>query len=165
MFVGPGDDGLRRHDRRRKRRTDDMTVNPTKEKKLTNMRATGSDRNILLKPPRQLSLEAALEYIEEDELVEVTPSKIRLRKILLTEHDAARKPAAGHSRQNRRIGNRFAHEETEVTEEAAVHAPFPPLPPVHRFVCILTAALCSSAVKKRARSLAHHIGQSRRQLS
>ena len=78
-------------------RTGDMTVNPTKEKKLTNMRATGSDRNILLKPPRQLTLEAALEYIEEDELVEVTPTQIRLRKILLTEHDrkrAARKAAA-----------------------------------------------------------------------
>jgi GTP-binding protein len=64
----------------------DMTVNPTKEKKLSNMRATGSDRNILLKPPRLLTLEAALEYIEEDELVEVTPDKIRLRKIFLSEH-------------------------------------------------------------------------------
>ncbi len=67
-------------------RSGDMTVNPTKEKKLTNMRATGSDRNILLKPPREMTLEAALEYIEEDELVEVTPDKIRLRKMLLTEH-------------------------------------------------------------------------------
>ncbi|HWL72617.1 MAG TPA: translational GTPase TypA, partial [Burkholderiaceae bacterium] len=70
--------------------TGDMTVNPTKEKKLTNVRAAGSDRNILLKPPRQLSLEAALEYIEDDELVEVTPDKIRLRKILLSEHDRKR---------------------------------------------------------------------------
>jgi GTP-binding protein len=68
-------------------RTGDMVVNPTKEKKLTNMRATGSDRNILLKPPRTMSLEAALEYIEEDELVEVTPTQIRLRKILLTENE------------------------------------------------------------------------------
>jgi GTP-binding protein len=49
------------------------------------MRASGSDRNILLKPPRVLSLEAALEYIEEDELVEVTPGSIRLRKIVLSE--------------------------------------------------------------------------------
>ncbi len=73
-----------------------MAVNPTKEKKLTNMRAAGSDRNILLKPPRELSLEAALEYIDEDELVEVTPNSIRLRKILLTEADrrkAARRRA------------------------------------------------------------------------
>ncbi|MFM8703074.1 MAG: GTPase, partial [Planctomycetia bacterium] len=68
-------------------RSEDMIVNPTKEKKLTNMRASGSDRNILLKPPRRMSLEEALEYIEEDELVEVTPAVIRLRKILLSEHE------------------------------------------------------------------------------
>jgi GTP-binding protein len=54
------------------------------------MRATGSDENILLKPPRKMDLEAALEYIEEDELVEVTPGSIRLRKILLTENDRKR---------------------------------------------------------------------------
>ena len=54
-------------------RPDDMNVNPTKEKKLTNMRAVGHDRNILLKPARRLSLEEALEFIAEDELVEVTP--------------------------------------------------------------------------------------------
>jgi len=65
----------------------DMDVNPTKEKKLTNMRASGTDRNILLKPARQLSLEEALEFIEEDELVEVTPKQIRLRKIMLREID------------------------------------------------------------------------------
>jgi GTP-binding protein len=71
-------------------RSEDMTVNPTREKKLTNVRAAGSDENILLKPPRQLSLEAALEYIEEDELVEITPQSIRLRKILLKESDRRR---------------------------------------------------------------------------
>ena len=49
-------------------RSGDMAVNPSKEKKLTNIRAAGSDDNILLKPPRELSLEAALEYIEDDEL-------------------------------------------------------------------------------------------------
>jgi GTP-binding protein len=73
-----------------------MAVNPTKEKKLTNMRATGSDRNILLKPPRVLTLEMALEYIDDDELVEVTPNSIRLRKIMLSENDrrkAARRRA------------------------------------------------------------------------
>ena len=58
-----------------------------KEKKLTNIRAAGSDRNILLKPPRNMSLEESLEYIEEDELVEVTPEAIRLRKLLLSEHE------------------------------------------------------------------------------
>ncbi len=71
-------------------RPDDMNVNPTKEKKLTNIRAVGHDRNILLKPARRLSLEEALEFIAEDELVEVTPTKIRLRKILLKEADRRR---------------------------------------------------------------------------
>jgi len=71
-------------------RDNDLAVNPTKEKKLTNMRATGSDENILLKPPRKMDLEAALEYIEDDELVEVTPTQIRLRKMLLTENDRRR---------------------------------------------------------------------------
>ena len=74
-------------------RSDDMNVNPTKEKKLSNMRAAGHDRNVLLRPARRLSLEEALEFIEDDELVEVTPTQIRLRKILLNEH--ARKRARG----------------------------------------------------------------------
>jgi GTP-binding protein len=87
MFIGPGEEVYEGMIVGENARTGDMTVNPTKEKKLTNMRATGSDRNILLKPPRQLTLESALEYIEEDELVEVTPDKIRLRKILLAEHE------------------------------------------------------------------------------
>jgi GTP-binding protein len=72
-------------------RDNDMTVNPCREKKLTNIRAAGSDENVILKPPRDLSLEAALEYIEDDELVEVTPKSIRLRKILLKESDRRRK--------------------------------------------------------------------------
>jgi len=71
-------------------RSADMDVNPTKEKKLTNMRASGTDRNILLKPARRLSLEEALEFIEADELVEITPTQIRLRKIILKETDRRR---------------------------------------------------------------------------
>jgi GTP-binding protein len=71
-------------------RDNDMNVNPCREKKLTNIRAAGSDENVILKPPRQMSLEAALEYIEDDELVEVTPENIRLRKILLKESDRRR---------------------------------------------------------------------------
>jgi GTP-binding protein len=71
-------------------RENDLAVNPTKEKKLSNMRASGSDENILLKPPRKMDLEAALEYIEDDELVEITPGSIRLRKALLREHDRRR---------------------------------------------------------------------------
>jgi GTP-binding protein len=64
-------------------RPGDMDVNPTKEKKLTNMRSKGSDENIQLEPPRELTLEGALENIEDDELIEVTPKSIRLRKRLL----------------------------------------------------------------------------------
>lgn len=90
LFVAPGDEIYEGMIVGENSRSGDMTVNPTKEKKLTNMRASGSDRNILLKPPRQMSLEAALEYIEDDELVEVTPDRIRLRKILLTENERKR---------------------------------------------------------------------------
>ena len=68
-------------------RPDDIVVNPTKAKQLTNMRTTSSDENIILKPARQMTLEQALEYIEEDELVEVTPLNIRLRKESLTENE------------------------------------------------------------------------------
>ncbi len=85
MFVGPGDIVYEGMIVGENSRSEDMAVNPTKEKKLTNMRASGSDRNILLKPPRELSLEAALEYIEDDELVEVTPTSVRLRKMVLSE--------------------------------------------------------------------------------
>jgi GTP-binding protein len=64
-------------------RADDMDVNPTKEKKLTNMRTSSSDHTIPLVPYRHLSLEQALEFIREDECVEVTPSTVRLRKVIL----------------------------------------------------------------------------------
>jgi GTP-binding protein len=77
-------------------RGNDLVVNPTKGKQLTNIRAAGSDENILLTPPIRLSLEQALEFIDDDELVEVTPTSIRLRKKLLTESDrkrASRQPA------------------------------------------------------------------------
>jgi GTP-binding protein len=90
LFVAPGDDVYEGMIVGENARSDDMAVNPTKEKKLTNMRATGSDKNILLKPPRIMSLETAIEYIEEDELVEVTPSNIRLRKKVLKETDRRR---------------------------------------------------------------------------
>ncbi len=68
-------------------REDDIVVNPTKAKQLTNMRTTSRDENIILKPARKMTLEQALEYIEEDELVEVTPANIRLRKLSLTENE------------------------------------------------------------------------------
>ena len=68
-------------------REGDIVVNPTKAKALTNMRTTSRDENIILKPARKMTLEQALEYIEEDELVEVTPTSIRLRKAALTENE------------------------------------------------------------------------------
>jgi GTP-binding protein len=76
-------------------RDNDLPVNVCREKKLTNIRSATSEKNILLKPPRQLTLEAALEYIEDDELVEVTPGAIRLRKVFLKENDRKR-----YARQN-----------------------------------------------------------------
>lgn len=93
MFVKPGDPVYEGMIVAENARNEDMMVNPIKEKKLTNMRASGSDKNILLKPPRLLTLELALEYIEDDEMVEVTPSSIRLRKKFLTED--ARRRASG----------------------------------------------------------------------
>jgi GTP-binding protein len=68
-------------------RDNDLPVNVCREKKLTNIRAASADKSIILKPPRQMTLEQALEYIEEDELVEVTPGAIRMRKSLLKEAD------------------------------------------------------------------------------
>jgi GTP-binding protein len=69
-------------------RSSDLTVNITKEKKLTNMRASTSDATIILRPPRILSLDQAIEFIAQDELVEVTPLSVRLRKMEL---DASRR--------------------------------------------------------------------------
>ena len=71
-------------------RGNDLTVNPMKEKKLTNIRAAGSDENVILTAPIRLSLEQALEFIDDDELVEVTPKAIRVRKALLKEHERKR---------------------------------------------------------------------------
>jgi GTP-binding protein len=71
-------------------RDNDLPVNICREKKQTNVRAAGAEKTVPLKPPRQFSLETALEYIEEDELVEITPRAIRLRKIYLKENDRKR---------------------------------------------------------------------------
>ena len=94
LFVGPGDDVYEGMIVGENARDNDLVVNPTKEKKLTNVRAAGSDENIILKPHRQLFLEAALEYIEDDELVEVTPNVIRMRKIYLRENERRRQTKA-----------------------------------------------------------------------
>jgi len=80
MFVKPGDAVYEGMIVGENARVGDIDVNPAKEKKLTNMRTTASDEMIILEPPRQVTLELALEYIEDDELIEVTPLSIRLRK-------------------------------------------------------------------------------------
>ncbi len=90
LFVAPGDDVYEGMIVGENSRDNDMVVNPQKEKKLTNIRAAGADDAILLKPPRAMSLEASLEYIEDDEYVEVTPRVIRLRKVHLTENQRRR---------------------------------------------------------------------------
>jgi GTP-binding protein len=91
LFVNPGDKVyvgliLGEHSR-----DNDLDVNPIREKKLTNIRAAGKDEALLLTPPRRMSLEQAIAYVEDDELVEVTPSAVRLRKRHLDPH--ARKKA------------------------------------------------------------------------
>ena len=80
MFVGPGDPVYEGMIAGEHVRPGDLDVNVTRGKKLTNMRTTASDDNVQLEPPREITLELALEYIEDDELIEVTPDAIRLRK-------------------------------------------------------------------------------------
>ena len=87
MFVTPGDHVYEGMLVGENSRPADLDVNVTKEKKLTNMRTTASDENVILEPPRQITLEYALEYIDEDELIEVTPESIRLRKRQLAATD------------------------------------------------------------------------------
>ena len=90
MFVKPGDEVYEGMIVGEFNKDTDCVVNVCREKKLSNMRTTGSDENIILKPPRDMSLEIALEYIEDDELVEITPKTIRLRKRYLRETDRKR---------------------------------------------------------------------------
>jgi GTP-binding protein len=75
-------------------RENDLVVNPIKTKKLTNMRASGKDEAVVLTPPIELTLEYAVEFIADDELVEVTPQSIRIRKRYLTENDRKRSSRA-----------------------------------------------------------------------
>jgi GTP-binding protein len=90
LFVPPGSEVYEGQVLGEHCRDNDLPVNICREKKLTNMRATGSDGVSVIKPPRALTLELALEYIEEDELVEITPKAIRLRKIYLKENERKR---------------------------------------------------------------------------
>jgi GTP-binding protein len=90
MFVSPGEQlyegmiiGINSRD-------NDLVVNPVKTKQLTNVRASGKDEAIMLVPPIQITLESAVEFIADDELVEITPKSIRLRKRHLKEHERRR---------------------------------------------------------------------------
>jgi GTP-binding protein len=83
LFIGPGANLYEGMIVGENNKGNDLVVNATKEKKLTNMRASGSDEAIRLTPPKIMTLELALEYIEDDELVEITPKSIRLRKRIL----------------------------------------------------------------------------------
>ena len=76
-------------------RSNDLAVNPIKGKQLTNVRASGTDENIQMTPPVKFTLEQALDFIEDDELVEVTPTFIRLRKKFLKEHERKRAARGG----------------------------------------------------------------------
>jgi GTP-binding protein len=103
MFVKPTDEVYEGMIVGENAKDDDMTVNTCREKKMSNMRTTSRDENIILKPPRDMTLELALEYIEDDELVEVTPKFIRLRKRALKENErrrTARADAAAESPEN-----------------------------------------------------------------
>ena len=96
LFVGPGTEVYEGMIVGENSRSDDMDVNPTKEKKLTNVRASSSDVLIPLIPHRQLSLEQSLEFCREDECVEVTPAVVRIRKVHLSAQD--REKARGRAR-------------------------------------------------------------------
>ena len=90
LMVGPGEEIYEGMVVGIHSRENDLVVNPLKEKKLTNVRASGTDENILLTTPVKMTLEQALEFIDEDELVEVTPKTIRVRKEFLKEHQRKR---------------------------------------------------------------------------
>ncbi len=90
FFIGPGEQIYEGMIVGRASDEFDVAINVVRAKKLTNMRAAGSDENVKLAPPDELTLERAIEFIEDDELVEVTPKTIRLRKRMLNETDRLR---------------------------------------------------------------------------
>ena len=101
LFVNPGEKVYVGMILGENARGSDLEVNPIKEKKLTNIRAAGKDDAMLLIPPRRMSLEQAIAYIEDDELVEVTPGAVRLRKRYLDPHERKRRERRARRRQRR----------------------------------------------------------------
>ena len=90
LFVSPGEEVYEGMIVGENSRDNDLIVNVTKGKQLTNVRASGTDENIILTPPRKFTLEQAIDYIQEDELIEVTPNAVRMRKRYLLENDRKR---------------------------------------------------------------------------
>ena len=99
MFVGPGVEVYEGMIVGENSRSEDMDVNPTKEKKLTNIRSSTADELVRLIPPRELSLEQALEFVREDESAEVTPKNVRLRKVILDQQQRTRSTRRGRAGQ------------------------------------------------------------------
>jgi GTP-binding protein len=95
MFIGPGVEVYRGMVVGENSREEDLDVNVCKEKHLSNMRASGTDEALVLTPPQEMTLEFALEYIGPDELVEITPKNLRLRKRLLNPDDRRKARKAG----------------------------------------------------------------------
>jgi GTP-binding protein len=95
LFLGPGEKVYGGQIIGEHTREIDLVINPAKGKKLTNMRAAGSDDAVILTPPRHMSLEDCISYINEDELVEITPKSIRLRKTILDGLQRKRTKIAG----------------------------------------------------------------------
>jgi GTP-binding protein len=102
LFVGPGIEVYEGMVVGENARTEDMDVNPTKERKVTNVRSSTAEELVRLIPPRPLSLDQALEFIREDECVEVTPTSVRLRKQILDQAERGRR--ASHAKRARLAG-------------------------------------------------------------
>ncbi|NNF67070.1 MAG: translational GTPase TypA, partial [Gammaproteobacteria bacterium] len=90
LFVSPGEEIYEGQIVGIHSRENDLTVNPTKAKQLTNIRASGRDENVQLSPAIKMTLEQAMEFVDDDELLEVTPTSTRLRKRYLLEHERKR---------------------------------------------------------------------------
>ena len=96
-FVGPGEEVYEGMIVGENARAEDMDVNATKERKLSNVRSSTAEELIRLIPPRRLSLEQSLEFIREDECIEVTPKQVRLRKVIRDQTDRVRQARSYHS--------------------------------------------------------------------
>jgi GTP-binding protein len=105
LFIGPGEEVYEGMVVGENARREDMDVNPTKERKLTNMRSSTAEELVRLSPPSTLSLEQALEFLREDECAEVTPVSVRLRKVVLPQADRARQRSRARDQEASLVGD------------------------------------------------------------